>query len=117
VGSRERSWPVTYPGFRQGGSRRRCSLPLERGAFLSIRRSLGREVPLQIYASTTIDEGQPTERTLRVVRHRDRGGWEVQGKCGEQGWERRRTFYSLAAAIGAMAEWAEAAPSGSEKAA
>jgi hypothetical protein len=62
---------------------------------------------MQIYSSTTIDEGHPTERTFRVVRHRDRGSWEVQGRRGEQGWERRQTFYRLATAIGAMVEWAE----------
>jgi hypothetical protein len=62
---------------------------------------------MQIYSSTTIDEGHPTERTFRVVRHRDRGGWEIQGNRGEQRWERRQTFYRLAMAIGAMVEWAE----------
>jgi hypothetical protein len=38
---------------------------------------------MQIYTSATIDEGHPTERTFRIVRHRDRAGWEVQGNRGE----------------------------------
>jgi hypothetical protein len=62
---------------------------------------------MKIYTSATIDEGHPTERTFRIVRHRDRGGWEVQGNRGELGWESRQTFYSRAAAIRAMVEWAE----------
>ena len=61
---------------------------------------------MQIYSSATINEGQPTERTFRVV-HYEAGGWQVQGSRGEMGWETRQTFYNLATAIRAMLEWAE----------
>ena len=62
---------------------------------------------MQLYASTTIDEGHPTERTFRVVRYHDRGGWDVQGNRGELGWESRKTFYSLATALREMDAWAK----------
>jgi hypothetical protein len=62
---------------------------------------------MQVYASTTINEGHPTERTFRVVRYPNRGGWHVEGNRGELGWESRRTFYSLATAIRAMDAWAK----------
>jgi hypothetical protein len=62
---------------------------------------------MQVYARTTINEGQPTERAFRVVRHPERGGWDLQGNCGNMGWESRRTFYSLATALREMEAWAK----------
>jgi hypothetical protein len=62
---------------------------------------------MQVYPSTTIDEGLPTERSFRVVHYPDRGGWEVQGNRGELGWESRQTYYTRSTAICAMVEWAE----------
>jgi hypothetical protein len=65
------------------------------------------EVAMQVYARTTINEGHPTERTFRVVRHPDRGGWDVQCNRGNLGWKSRRTFYSLATALREMDAWAK----------
>ena len=62
--------------------------------------------PIRIYARTTVDEGRPTERTFRVVRYPDRGGWAVEVGTGGGKPEKVGTRYTLAMAIRLMDELA-----------